>query len=185
MLAARQHCDVHLCGQIAQAAHILSSAWALEKTPAPYTCDWVIPQKDGVLYNDLKCLRAEVCGNQVYSPRSLEHPCIAWARQYGGNYDWLFQLAAHLLDEYTFRLERLHACAPVIRALEALPPSLLGSIGKYCDSPSLMPAEVAGSGAVESYRNYYRKFMTRALRYTKRRPPEWIADISTYQKESP
>jgi hypothetical protein len=100
---------------------------------------------------------------------------------YGGNYDWLYRLGCALLAEYRWRLGRIHAFEPVLRALEHIPPWLQESSGTWCDAPLVVPNEFEVGSVQDSYKNYYRKEKLGVLLYTRRKPPEWLGGVGIYQ----
>lgn len=180
VLAARQYCDRHVKKMIVETAQILATVWSLEPCAGSlYYCEWQIPMGQ-TPPGALKWLGATVCGNRVNSMRYLDHPCVSWARLYGGNYNWLYCLGIALLEEHEHRFDRIHASTPAIRALEVLPPGLVETRGQYCESPCVMPPEMVRGDAIESYRNFCLNSKTQILRYTRRAPPDWALSASFY-----
>ena len=185
VLAAQQHCDRHVVKMILETAQILSTVWhnaAADGTDGGLvTLDWVTPD-NAVPPQELKWLRAELCGQRIYRPTHRNHPAVKWAAMYGGNYAWLYRLGMALLDEYTYRYGRVHACLPVLRTLELLPPTLQASAGVYCDGYSIMDEQYKKQDVVSSYRNYYLKAKENILIYTRRHPPEWLGSAAVYKE---
>ncbi len=177
-LAARQHCDKHVAEMIIACCRILSAVWA-EKASDLVTLDWTMIAQPAPP-RERKHLVATIADQRIYAATMFisSHPSVAWASLYGGNYEWLWRLGMALLSEYTMRFDRIHACTPVLRALETIPPSLAGTLETWCDAPSVVPPEVHFEDTVTSYREYYRKGKTFLLCYARRVPPEWIADVA-------
>jgi hypothetical protein len=178
--AAQQHCDRHVTKMILEAAQILSTVWHTLH-PEITVLDWNTPT-DNTPPRSSAWLRAELCGQRIYQPQHHNHPCIQWVSLHGGSYVWLYRLGQALLDEYEYRWERLHACAPILRTLELVPPSLHDSMDTWTEAPTVMPSEFIRADAVSSYRQYYRKAKSHALNYTRRQPPEWVKDVSFYKE---
>lgn len=186
--AAQQHCDRHVVKMILETAQILSTVWsklALNHAEEPWTkclvTDWVPPDGNDP-HGELPWLRTTLCGQRIYKATHVNHPAVLWACLYGGNYAWLYRLGMALLDEYTYRYERIHACTPVIRALELTPPPLLETVNTYCEGSIIMGSEFAKGGAVESYKNYYLTSKASILHYTRRKPPEWAANVAFFKE---
>lgn len=179
-LAAQQHCDRHVVKMILETAQILSTVWH-KLAPDSVIMDWRVSADHP--YGEIKHLHVELCGNRIYKPTHINHPAVEWACTYGGNYLWLYRLGMYLLEEYTYRYGRIHACTPVMRALELLPPPLASTESTYCDGFIIMPNEYAADDVISSYRNYYRVAKENLLTYTRRQPPEWLSDIAHFKGE--
>jgi Pyrimidine dimer DNA glycosylase len=50
-------------------------------------------------------------GKAPYKPTHLHHPCTLWAADNYTNYKWLYKYFVELLDEYTHRFGKIHACS--------------------------------------------------------------------------
>lgn len=193
-LAARMHCDKHVVKMILETAQLLSTAWHVA-APAAVTTDIgsrdpLNPDKFGSPGIELGFgMTYYLSGNQrIYAATHPHHPSAVWVRACVANYDWAWRLGMHLLDEYTHRYRKQHGCTHVLRALE-FPPPIDATTPQY-EPPPAMPEEcyvLEGRflDAVASYRNYYRMEKKRMLVYTKRRPPEWCADIATWKAGAP
>jgi hypothetical protein len=113
----------------------------------------------------------------IYKATHVNHPSAVWARTSRENYDWLYAHFVELLDEYTYRYDRKHKCGEgdLHRALSVCPSNLRDY--DFTTMPSAMAPEYAISyDPVVNYRNYY-KFGKAALhKWTRREPPQWIAE---------
>jgi len=182
--AARMHCDKHVSKMLIETAQILSTVWhasaLAEEHSTQVVLDWGW-HTDATPYRELKHLISTVADNRVYAPKYPAHPSVHWAALYGGNYDWLYRLGMALLDEYTYRFDRIHACTPVLRALEVVPPSLRATLDTWCDAPAIVPSEYLSDDVSECYKSYYRKEKLGPLIYTRRTPPDWAAEISIHK----
>lgn len=193
--AARAHCDRHVVKMILETAQLLSTAWHVL---APDAIRYEIGATDPLypfpsLANDSAVkARLEIGGQwylanqRIYGKTHEHHPSAVWARECTGNYDWLWRLGAHLLDEYTFRYRRSHASRHVLRTLERPPVAL--PTGPAAEPPTAMPDEYVATDvegyadAVASYRAYYRGAKRSLLTYTRRPPPDWAADVAIYKE---
>lgn len=113
------------------------------------------------------------------------HPSTVWAGETSENFTWLFDHAAALCDEYTFRYSKEHAC--------------LKQLDKIIDSISLIPdggitdiALCVGDDfhqrlgfkyasidkAVSIYRDFYKADKSEFAKWEKGRPaPSWWLDV--------
>lgn len=186
-VAAKCHCDKHLGRMLIDACKILSTVWCsqpLDEAQTFSVLDWGPPQGEAPP-GEVKFLNSTLGGQRVYRPAHTNHPCVTWAALYGGNYDWLYRLGMALAAEHEYRLGRIHACVPVIRALEVMPPALRETIGTWCDAPAVVPSEFLSDAVNQSYKTYYRKEKLGLLQYTKREPPVWLANaikITEYEE---
>lgn len=171
VVAARSHCDRHVSKMLVEACIILSSVWHNSGAPLA-TLDWEPPTKD-TPFRSLGWLHGRLGKQRMYPPSThAQHPCIEWANLYGGNYAWLYQLAAALVDEFKLRKGGVHACGPVVRTLEKMPPHLQTTEHMYCDAPAIVPADCLSEDPVQSYRRYYQQVHMKY--YTNRVPPAWL-----------
>lgn len=198
--AARAHCDKHVVKMIVETAQLLSTAWHQHHNPMHFGIDeevpfdrlmeWVVPpalfrtpvltdwRKDGPVSTGDKPFYL-LLGQRVYNNAHANHPSAVWAREYGGNYRWLWQLGMALLDEYTYRYGKVHKTSSVLWTLEAVPPALMGSLDTWTEVPPAMPEDckVVIDGyydSVLSYRNYYATRKQALLTWKYREPPHWL-----------
>lgn len=182
-VAAKLHCDKNVRKMLVATAMILSNVWHREKLAAQcqdaLTIEWGY-SLGAAPFGALKSLNVVLAGARIYGPHHPDHPSVSWAGLYGGNYDWLYRLGMALLDEFTYRFDRIHACTPTLRALELVPPSLLATVDTWCDAPAIMPSEYAVENITESYKTYYKKGRVGPISFTRRQPPEWLKDIAHF-----
>tara|TARA_B100000900_G_scaffold375510_1_gene357590 strand:- start:15259 stop:15756 length:498 start_codon:yes stop_codon:yes gene_type:complete len=77
-IAARQHCDKHCVKMILECNQLLCTTFWMQGLEAPY------------------------------KKTHYNHPSAIWARESRGNFEWLVQHAAALLNEYTKRYGKRH-----------------------------------------------------------------------------
>jgi len=173
--AARYHCNKHVVKMILESAQMMCAA------------HWTHLLKDNNLaLSDFKRIRDaqqwlyENTDSSFHPPWKLSHsrhPCTVWTSENVANYMWHSRLGFALLHEYTRRYEKVHKSQVVHEWLrENLPIGLAD--GNITDHPLCMPDECKVSGdAVESYRNYYKKYKKRLAVWEPRSiTPEWFRE---------
>jgi hypothetical protein len=142
--AAQMHCDKHVIKQILESCQLLCSVHHMtsNRTDIPYKLS------------------------------HKNHPCSIWVRESYSNYIWLLHLTRALLDEYTYRYDKKHACERVYDwCINNIPKIEDKGLTKFAQA---MPEELRSEDAVESYRTYYLKEKINILSYKKRQKPEFI-----------
>lgn len=165
--AAQAHCNKHVVKMILETAQLLCTAHrlldgsrtqALTKTGRK-TSVWGLPdpERDSLLY---KATHAN-------------HPAAVWIRSSRDHYLWAFSLMRELLQEYTFRYGKIHACTKLVEALSQ-PPAAIIAAG-FTDPPKCMPDCYRVKGdVVECYRAYYIEGKKDLLQYKLRERPTWL-----------
>jgi len=94
--------------------------------------------------------------NILYKVTHTNHPSTVWTRQSNENYIWHYQLFVAMLNEYSYRYGKNHACWALEPYLAHAPKNISNAPFTY---PALaMPDECKIEGeVVQSYRNYYMK----------------------------
>lgn len=103
------------------------------------------------------------------------HPCAKWARSSLSNYRWLAAHNVALCDEYTHRYGKTHKVR-----LDGIDLWLLEHV-PHLDDVGLTPfAEATGDihtdDPILTYRKYYLECKRHLMVWTRRNPPEWIAE---------
>lgn len=114
---------------------------------------------------------------RLYKPTHVNHPSTKWIRTSLENYLWLLQHFVALLNEYTYRYGRPHACLKLLQVL-ALPINGFPEQG-LTKFALAMPDEFKVDDPVQSYRNYYLGKKIQNNFWTKRKPEEldsWLTD---------
>jgi hypothetical protein len=103
----------------------------------------------------------------------VNHPSNVWARANHLNYKWLYEMWCYLLDEYTYRYGKVHACARLRDDLAKLPEKIPVGLSETEPTPA-MPDDCKITGnSLASYHKYYNEKKTRFARWTKRSIPNW------------
>jgi hypothetical protein len=111
----------------------------------------------------------------LYSATHVNHPSCVWVRQSDKNYDWLFALFQSLMDEYTYRYGKVHACTKLEMALARIPENMPWA--PFTEPTPAMPDDCKVIGnSIASYRNYYIMNKTHLAKWKNRPIPEWYND---------
>ena len=115
---------------------------------------------------------------QLMKASHINHPSAIWCRENQANYAWLYRMWLHLLEEYTYRYGKVHACARLKDALR-YPPNKI-TIGDFTEPTPAMPNDIKIPGnSLASYHNYYniskRGFATWQGRVNSRPTPSWYS----------
>lgn len=121
--AARYHCDKHVVKMVLETAQLLSTA------------------------------HHELGSTATYKSTHKNHPSALWVRSSRQHYEWAVELWLALMDEYTARYKKVHACARLIDELST-PPKRIPDAG-WVQPPQCMPDEYHRKCAVDAYRAYY------------------------------
>lgn len=166
---AEYHNDKHVVKMVIEYAQLLSTAHRI---------------LDGDEYIDLTANNRKIKRWRLPDDREhtlmkashINHPSGVWTRTSDLNYIWLYKLWECLLDEYTYRYGKIHACARLKQALLKLPNNI--KIGFFTEPTPAMPDDVKiVNDSLASYRNYYTKNKTHLAKWKKRPVPEWYAAI--------
>jgi hypothetical protein len=108
----------------------------------------------------------------LYSATHINHPSAIWVRQSDANYAWLFKMFGALMDEYTYRYGKTHACERLADALSHRPNNI--PKGSFTEPTPAMPDhyKVAGD-SIQSYKNYYLGDKQRMFSWKNRTSPSW------------
>jgi hypothetical protein len=115
-------------------------------------------------------LTNSIYATEVYRKTHANHPCAIWVRESRSNYQWLLRHFRGLLEEYTYRYEKIHKSSSLMPLLSVNP------INQDCGLTPFalaMPDEYKTDCAVQSYRNYYINEKHNLFAWKKRNRPEW------------
>lgn len=102
----------------------------------------------------------------------VNHPSGIWTRANQQNYKWLFSMWKNLLEEYTFRYGRQHACSRLLDVLESPPKNMID--GQFFAPTPAMPDECKITGSsLKSYHKYYIEKKRHIAKWTRREVPSW------------
>ena len=110
----------------------------------------------------------------LYQATHVNHPSAVWSRQSVENYSWLVEHFFALMDEYTHRYGKRHACQGELSYMLQSPPKKLESY-EWTTMPSAMADEYKVSDdPLTNYRHYYKVGKASMHKWTNREAPEWI-----------
>jgi hypothetical protein len=167
---AEMHNDKHVVKMILEYAQLLSTAHrVLDGTIVVGHSDTGRKQSRYVLYDSRDKL--------LYASTHINHPSAVWVRQSDKNYSWLFEMFESLLEEYTYRYGKKHACEKLVWALEVRPNNI--PRGNFTEPTPAMPDEVKIVGdSIASYRNYYINNKSHLAKWKKRPVPLWYPETN-------
>ena len=165
--AAQGMVDKHVVKMILESAQLLSTAHRLlDGTQIEGTSKTGRKAKRWILSDG----RQDV----LYQATHINHPSAVWCRQSVENYSWLVEHFFALMDEYTHRYTKKHACFGDLSYMLQSPPHKLKDY-YWTLMPSAMADEYKISNdPLTNYRNYYKIGKATMHKWTNRQPPEWI-----------
>ena len=169
-VCAQQHCDKHVVKMIVEYAQLLSTAHRILDGNQYFD-----KSKTGRKIHRWKL--DEYREDKLYHAVSWNHPSAIWAREALENYQWLWNMAAELCQEYRHRYggttDKQHKTSLIIQKLSYAPDNISRSTG-WSDPPQAMPEDVKVPGdSITAYRNYYRVYKKRFATWKNREVPEW------------
>jgi len=106
----------------------------------------------------------------IYKLTHKNHPGSIWVRSSKYNYIWLLEHLKALLNEYTFRYNKIHATSRILEFLN-IPKNIANS--EFIPPPLCMDDIYKLDSTVESYRKYYKEGKFHLAKWTKREKPYW------------
>jgi len=165
-VCAEMHVDKHCVKMILEYAQLLSTTHRV---------------LDGILVDGLsksgrkrkQYILPDQREQMLYSATHINHPSAIWVRQSDANYAWLFKMFGALMDEYTYRYGKNHACERLADALSHRPNNI--PKGSFTEPTPAMPDhyKVAGD-SIQSYKNYYLGDKQRMFSWKNRPTPQFI-----------
>ena len=181
--------DPEICAQMHVDKHV--TKMAIEYPQLMSTAHRVL---DGEEYTELSAggrrikrwRLSDVREDHLMLASHINHPSGVWVRDNVHNYMWLYQMWLYLLEEYTYRYGKTHACSRLIPYL-ALRPHKISIDRKFFPPTPAMPTElkilsetpVPGRkyDSLKSYHNYYnvskRSFASWRGKVNSRQIPSW------------
>lgn len=151
--SAQLMCDKHVVKMVLESAQLLSTAHHFHQSP-------II----------------------AYKPTHAKHPCTLWTQNTDKNYHWLFYHWIGLMNEYTYRYNKVHSCAYLINELY-INPCTKGPLEKFALA---MPDEhKVYEDPIDCYHSYYNSKPPFITKYTKRDVPFFLSDYLDPNIEKP
>ncbi len=113
-----------------------------------------------------------------YRSTHMNHPCTLWVGESFDNFTWLRKLALALNTEYRYRYRKDtdHKSVAVIHEIADVRFEAIG----LTPFAQAMPDEYKVPGdAVAAYRRFYVGEKLRFAKWTRRRIPAWVGELST------
>ena len=165
---AKMHLDKHVVKMIIEYAQLMSTAHRV---------------LDGEQYTDKTAnnrniqrwrMKDELSEHTLYKASHVNHPSAIWVRQSKENYRWLYRMWFYLLQEYTYRYGKKHACEKLMSALYLDPMNIPKGI--FTEPTLAMPDTYkVPNDAIKSYQNYYIHDKSRFAKWKNRETPEWFS----------
>lgn len=143
-VAARYHNDKHCVKMILEDAQMLSTA-----------------------------LHESGVGDVPYRPTHKNHPSAKWVRETRSNYKWAIKLLDGLLQQYSERYNKVHACQRYFNFFAMHANSIPD--GPLTPIPQCMPDQyrLPEDQFVQAYRNYYHGEKAYFSKWRTGNVPEW------------
>ena len=164
--AAQYHVDKHVVKMIIEYAQMLSTAHRM---------------LDGTQYTDASSGRRiqrwrldnSNMDGILYKASHINHPSTRWVRENAIQYQYAYDMFAHLCDEYTYRYGKVHMTDTKLRdLLNQLPKNI--TLGEWSEPPQCMPDDVKTESTIEAYHKYYREYKTPFAVWTGRPMPDFM-----------
>lgn len=169
---AEMHVDKHVVKMILEYAQLLSTAHRVLDGTISVGVSSTGRKKTTYIIEDYR-------DSILYSATHINHPSAIWVRQSEVNYRTLFNLFCALLEEYTYRYGKTHACTRLMGALSSPPKNI--EYKPFTEPTPAMPDQYkVKNDSVKSYRNYYIHDKNRFAKWKNRSVPEWFSEGVTY-----
>jgi hypothetical protein len=106
----------------------------------------------------------------------VNHPSGVWCRANKENYHWLYSLWMYLLEEYTYRYGKIHACEKYKLYLMFFPKNIPD--GEFYPPTPAMPDDCKIGDVLLSYRKYYIDYKHGFAKWKNRERPDWYVHNS-------
>lgn len=154
----KYHVDRHVVKMILEYAQLLSTAHKV---------------LDGIKVNKGYVLGDYSMDSNIYKATHINHPSSIWVRESKENYLWLHRLWVSLMEEYTYRYEKIHSCNRLKPFLHFIPKNI--DNGKFTQPTPAMPEKYkVKNDSLQSYKNYYKYGKVHLHSWKKRDVPDWI-----------
>ena len=164
---AEYHNDKHVVKMILEYAQLLSTAHRV--------LDGIITEGVSPTGRKRKSyVLSDSRENILYSATHINHPSAIWVRKSDANYTWLYRMFGALMDEYSYRYGKTHACEKLADALSYRPKNI--QKGEFTEPTPAMPDQYKVAGdSIQSYKNYYLGDKTHMFSWKYREVPSFIA----------
>jgi hypothetical protein len=174
---AQYHCDKHVVKMIIEYAQLLSTAHRI-LDGTEYIEQKYVQGSFPARWRKMKRWKLDDHREPIlYKASHINHPSGVWVRQSLDHYQWLWNLASELCQEYRHRYggekDKQHKTSLVIQKLSFAPDNIARN-GLFTEPPQAMPVDAKIPGdSISAYRNYYKMYKTRFATWKNREIPEW------------
>lgn len=169
-ICAQEHLDKHVVKMIVEYAQLMSTAHRILDGN-----HYFAKSKNGrrIARWKLDDYREDL----LYHAVSYNHPSAVWVREDLSHYQWLWNLASELCQEYRYRYggttDKQHKTSLVIQNL-SFAPNNIPRTGLFAEPPQAMPEDVKVPGdSIQAYKNYYLKYKKGFANWKVRGAPSW------------
>lgn len=149
---AQYHCDKHVVKMITEYNQLMSTA----------------------------CFLNGIHMEGMYRPTHKNHPCVKWIMESRENFKYLLKLNKALLEEYTYRYNRIHAGQRLIPLFEDILKIYPNGTGFKTDHVVCVNRDhLLNSDPISEYRNFYNRDKARFCTWKNRPVPYWFNLISS------
>ena len=167
-VCAEMHVDKHCVKMILEYAQLLSTTHrVLDGAISAGTSASGRKKTSYVLQDDRDSI--------LYSATHVNHPSAVWVRQSDANYVWLFRMFGALMDEYTYRYGKTHACERLADALSHKPNNIPKNVPFTEPTPAMPDTYKVAGDSIQSYKNYYLGDKQRMFFWKNREAPSFVA----------
>ena len=168
-VCAEMHVDKHCVKMILEYAQLLSTAHRFLDGVPKLECSETTGRKrtSYILSDDRNDL--------LYRATHINHPSAVWVRQSDANYVWLFRMFGALMDEYTYRYGKTHACERLADALSHKPNNIPKNVPFTEPTPAMPDTYKVAGDSIQSYKNYYLGDKQRMFSWKNREAPSFVA----------
>jgi len=177
-LAAKDHCDKHVCKMILEAGQMLCTA---------HWIGWLNIFGKSLLdfetHKEAKLWLSENIPEKHRPPwlmTHVNHPCSIWTRESLSNYRWHADLGINLCAEYSRRYHKIHKGFRVHMWLHQNMPPSVEDIGLTNFKVCMDESYKISTDPVQCYREYYRRDKVRFAKWKNGPAPEWFKISNTY-----
>ena len=157
--------------------------FVLDKDPelaALYSCDLHVVKmslETAQILSTVHHLRNSSIVKEIYKPTHQKHPCVLWANECSGNYEWLVELFEQLEYQYESRYHKKHSSYLLLYKYLKNKPLELPN-GPLTTFVLAMPEKYRTDDPVISYRDYYIGEKSRFAIWTSPATvPEWFIQL--------
>ena len=111
---------------------------------------------------------------ELYKPAYPKHPMTIWTGDSKANFDWAYDHAISISQQYNYRFFKKHKSHRILQVLADEDKTVgIPDIG-FTTPPQCMPDEYKKTNYISAYRNYYVNAKKHFAKYTNRDVPDFM-----------